>query len=190
MNEKWLKIPTDQIPYRVEMLEKKVDKMEEKFVMMDSKLDSLTILVTTINTKLDLRALPGGAPGCVLHNERLNQIELENKTIRDTMRKLNTKVLLWSGGLVVIGFLLSGLVFPYVLSHFRVETADDKVKNSDAYVCPTNDHADVNAAFNIGKSSIMCGNFLQERDCRKSTTDSAQAEMTTNVVSTAEPIAL
>jgi len=46
------------------------------------------------------------------------------------------------------------------------------------------------AAFNIGKSSIMCGNFLQERDCRKSTTDSAQAEMTTNVVSTAEPIAL
>lgn len=66
----------------------------------------------------------------------------------------------------------------------------DRQKKVFKCKCGHNDHADANAAFNIGKSSIMCGNFLQERDCRKSTTDSAQAEMTTNVVSTAEPIAL
>ncbi len=97
----------DNVEHRLTQCETKIDNLENQFNRIESKQDSTLQSLTELKTILT-NQIPGSTSTCISHSSRLSEIEVEVKSISQSITWVRGVLFILSG-IISIGFLLLDL---------------------------------------------------------------------------------
>lgn len=97
----------------------RLNALEKKFENVETQLHSMNELLQKMNAKLS--HIPEGGLQCQIHQVRMEEFERRMVEIKERVTtseskldKINSKILLSTGGFVVILWLLTNVISPYI----------------------------------------------------------------------------
>jgi len=103
--------------------EVKIAVLESRMERVETSLSDLTAI--KCNVELIASKLSSFDPSSIAaNNVVLAQHTLDIKDLKDDVRGIGKKVLVWSGAIVVIGVIITSLLMPYLAERFAIQHAE------------------------------------------------------------------
>jgi hypothetical protein len=114
-NNQWSK--DDYMDNTSEKTEWRIAKLETEMTNTATKLSNIEMIVTQLNAKIPTSL------NCNIHSMRLDAFDKRIAEIETEVKSITKKIITWSAVAGCVIFILTNLVFPFVLQNLKIGTA-------------------------------------------------------------------